>query len=291
VTRIKWLAALVFSIAATQAVADEWRDVDPENLVLMDVSYGRIAIELTPKFAPNHVDRFRKLVRSKFYESSTFYRVIDGFVAQGGIGEGEDKKLAEWPALTREFERPTGSDVIFTGLASPDLFSTETGFVDGAPAARDEKEGKVWLVHCYGAVAMARDDDPDTGATELYGVIGHAPRRLDRNLSVFGKVLEGMEFLQKLNRGDPEVESGVIQDASKRDPIIRTQIASDLPESERPQYQVMRTDSDVFAKRVEERRRPTTPFLLRKPPPYLDVCNVAVPVRHKPTDDDAKAVE
>jgi peptidylprolyl isomerase len=149
----------------------------------------------------------------------------------------------------------------------------------------------VWLVHCYGAVAMARDDAPDTGATEFYVVIGHAPRRLDRNLSVFGKVLEGMEYLQKLNRGNPEVESGVIQDASRRDRIVKTQIASDMPEGERPRYQVMRTDSEVFAKRVEERRRPPTPFLIRKPPPYLDVCNVSVPVRHKPDKEDAKAVE
>jgi peptidylprolyl isomerase len=273
---------LLVIAAATDASADEWRDVDPENLVLIDVSYGRIAIELTPKFAPKHVERFRSLVRSKFYESSTFYRVIDGFVAQGGIGEGEDKKLAEWPALAREFERPMDDDVTFTGLATPDLFSTETGFVDGNPAARDEKEGKVWLVHCYGAVAMARDDDPDTGATEFYVVIGHSPRRLDRNLSVFGKVLEGMEFLQKLKRGDPEVESGVIQDAAKRDPILKTQIAADMPKKDRPHYQVMRTDSAAFAKRIEERRHVTSPFFFRKPPPMLDVCNVAVPVRHAP---------
>jgi peptidylprolyl isomerase len=279
------LGSLVLAFAllgSMGARADEWRDVDPENLVLIDVSYGRIAIELTPKFAPKTVDRFRALVRAKFYDTSTFYRVIDGFVAQGGIGEGDDKKLAEWPPLMREFERVMDDDVTFTGLATPDFYATETGFVDGLPAARDEKENKVWLVHCYGAVAIARDDAPDTGATEFYVVIGHSPRRLDRNLTVFGKVLEGMEYLQKLNRGNPEVESGVIQDPAKRDPIVKAQIAADMPKSERPRYQVMRTDSDAFAKRVEERRHPASPFFFRKPPPMLDVCNVSVPVRHAP---------
>lgn len=275
-------ALLIGGVAA--AGADEWREVDPENLVIMDVPYGRIAFELTPEFAPVHVERFKALVRGGFYEGEKFYRVIDNFVAQGGIGEGEDKKLAEWPALKREFERPIARGTNFLSLKSKDIYGVDTGFIDGHPAGRDTREGKEWLIHCYGALAMARDDDPDTGATEFYVVIGQAPRRLDRNLTVFGKVLEGMQFLQKLNRGDPEVESGVIQDPAKRDPILRTQIAADMPRAERPRYQVMRTDSEAFSKRIEERRNVTSPFFFRKPPPQLDVCNVNVPVRHAPED-------
>src|SRR5262249_12789024 len=161
------------------------------------------------------------------------YRVIDGFVAQGGIGEGDDKKLPEWPALKAEFERPIENDVVFTPLASPDLFADEVGHVDGFPVGRDWKEGRMWLLHCPGAVAMACDTNPDTGGTEFYIPIGHAPRRLDRNLTVFGRVIDGMQFVQKLNRGDPKVESGVIQDVSKRDPIVRAQMAADMPRSER----------------------------------------------------------
>lgn len=277
--------ALALIAGNTVLAADaEWRDVDPENLVIMDVPYGRIAFELTPEFAPVHVERFKALVRGGFYEGEKFYRVIDNFVAQGGIGEGEDKKLDQWPALKREFERPIARGSTFFSLKSKDIYGVDTGFIDGHPAGRDAREGKEWLIHCYGALAMARDDNPDTGATEFYVVIGQAPRRLDRNLTVFGKVLEGMEFLQKLNRGDPEVESGVIQDPAKRDPILRTQIAADMPNGERPRYQVMRTDSPAFSKRVEERRHPESPFFFRKPPPVLDVCNVSVPVRHAPED-------
>src|SRR5262245_9803963 len=206
------LFALAVLAATPAARAEEFRNVDPENLVVMDLSYGRIYIELAPDFAPEHAKRFRALVRAKFYDGKSFYRVIDGFVAQGGIGEGDDKKVPEWPALKAEFERPINNDVTFTPLGSPDLFADEVGHVDGFPVGRDWKEGRMWPLHCPGAVAMARDNDPDTGGTEFYIPIGQAPRRLDRNLTVFGRVLDGMQYVQKLNRGDPKVENGVIQD-------------------------------------------------------------------------------
>jgi peptidylprolyl isomerase len=86
---------LIASAASAFAAEEEWREVEPENLVVMDVSYGRILIELAPAYAPKHVERFRTLVRAKFYDGQSFYRVIDGFVAQGGIGEGDDKKTPE----------------------------------------------------------------------------------------------------------------------------------------------------------------------------------------------------
>ncbi|MEQ1866309.1 MAG: peptidylprolyl isomerase, partial [Micropepsaceae bacterium] len=113
-------AAGLALVACLTARAEEWRTVDPENLVVMDVAYGRILIELAPAFAPNHAERFRALVRAKFYDGKSFYRVIDGFVAQGGIGEGDDKKTPEWPPLKAEFDRAIGDDVAFTTLGSPD---------------------------------------------------------------------------------------------------------------------------------------------------------------------------
>jgi len=274
------LLALQTMIGTARADQD-WRDVEPDNVMLIDVGYGRIAIELFPEFAPQHVKRMRALARSHFYDGQSFYRVIDGFVAQGGIGEGDDKKLKQWPALKHEFDRDVG-DLEFTPLNSPDLYAPEVGHSNGFPAARDAKDGKMWLVHCPGTVAMARDNDPDTGGTEFYVVIGQAPRRLDRNLTVFGRVLEGMEYLQKLNRGDPAVESGVIQDQAKRDAILKVQIASDLPRSERPRFQVMRTDGPGFTIKKEERRNAVSPFWLHQPPKVLEICSIAVPTRRTP---------
>lgn len=285
------MRSIAFAVAAllatTAASADEWRDVDPENLVVMDVTYGRILIELAPQFSPNHAARFRELVRAKFYDGKTFYRVIDGFVAQGGEGEdeeeGKDKdapaKPPVWPALKAEFDSELSERVRFEPLGSPDLFAEEVGHVDGFPAGRDFKDGRMWILHCPGTLAMARDTNPDTGSTEFYVPIGHGPRRLDRNLSAFGRVLEGMQFLQKLNRGDPKVENGVIQDASKRDPILRVQLAADMPKSERPRMQVMDTTSKEFADYKNQRRNPSPDFYKRQAP-NLDICAFNAPVQH-----------
>lgn len=273
-------------LAPLNANADEWREVEPENLVVMDLSYGRVLIELAPQFAPKHAERFRALVRAKFYDGQSFYRVIDGFVAQGGVGEGDDKKFPEWPPLKAEFDAPIG-DVIFTPLGSPDLFAREVGHVDGFPVGRDWDEGRMWVLHCPGAVAMARDTDPDTGGTEFYVPIGQAPRRLDRNLTAFGRVLEGMQYLQKLNRGDPKVDSGVIKDASKRDPIVRAQMAADMAPGERPRVQVMDTGSNEFSDFKAQRRNPAPDFYKRVAP-NLDICAFNAPIQH-PGDPKAES--
>jgi peptidylprolyl isomerase len=285
VGRLRWLVALVAlqSMVGLARADQDWRDVEPDNLMLIDVKYGQIAIELFPEFAPLHVKRMRALARARFYDGLSFYRVIDGFVAQGGFGEGDDKKLKEWPPIKHEFDQDD-TDMEFTSLHSPDLYAPEVGHTNGFPSARDAKEGKLWLVHCPGTVAIARDDNPDSGGTEFYVVIGQAPRRLDRNLTVFGRVIEGMQYLQKLNRGDPAVESGVIQDASQRDAILKVQIASDIPREDRPRFQVMRTDGPGFTIKKEERRNAVSAFWLHQPPKVLEICSVAIPSRRTPEE-------
>lgn len=283
------LAAIALSIGVLTATAqaDEWRDVDPENLVVMDTNYGRVLIELAPEFAPKHVERFRALVRAKFYDNKSFYRVIDGFVAQGGVGEGDDKKFPEWPALTAEFDQKITGATPFKPLGSPDLFAKEVGHIDGFPVGRDWDDGRVWILHCPGTLAMARDTDPNTGGTEFYIPIGHAPRRLDRNLTAFGRVLEGMQHIQKLNRGDPKVDSGVIKDEAKRDPILRVRMAADIDRSDRPSIQVMDTTSKEFEDFKAQRRNPAPDFYKRVAK-NLDICAFNAPVQ-RPGDKAAAA--
>ena len=288
-------AFVAFSGAGTAAgstasgSAGNWRDVDPANLALIDTRYGRIAVELAPDFAPAHAARVRALARAHFYDGLAFYRVIDGFVAQGGIGEGtaaakdhpkEAKALAKWPPLKAEFDRPIADIAApFTPLGSPDLFAPEAGHVNGFPAGRDVKAGREWLIHCPGTLAFARDNGADTATTEFYIVIGEAPRRLDRNLSAFGRVIAGMQYLQKLERGDPAVDAGIIQDVAKREIILKFRIAADLPKDEQPHYQVMRTGTDAFAKWKSARIDPAPGFYVRTPPRVLDVCLAPVPAR------------
>lgn len=266
--------------------SSEWRDVEPDNLVLIDVKYGQIAIELAPVFAPNHVARLRKLIRARFYDGLSFYRVVDGFVAQGGIDVSVDSSkssspevLKKWPRLKAEFDQPIDKSVIFTTLGNVDLFAPEVGHIQGFPAGRDTKEGRMWPLHCPGTFAFARAETPDTANTEFYVVIGQRPARLERNLSAFGHVIDGMQFLQKLQRGDPNVEMGVIKEASKRDAIIRIRLASDVPAKERPKFQVMRTDSETFEKLKDSKRKMDSAFFVRKPVPILDPCGLAVPAK------------
>lgn len=277
-------------IAGTASAADSpalWRNVDPDNLVLIDTKYGETAVELAPQFAPHHVARLKALIRAHFYDGRHFYRVIEGFVAQGGIGEGtaatggakgNDARNSKWPALQEEFDRPD-KGLKFTPLGNPDLFAPQVGYVDGFPVGRDPKRGRAWILHCPGTFAFARDNDANTATTEFYIVIGEAPRRLDDQLTAFGRVISGMDFIQKLNRGDPDVDQGVIQDKSKQDEIVRMRIAADIPAARRPSFRVMRTDNEDFAAYVEKKRHPPAAFYHRPVPHNLDICNVPAPER------------
>jgi peptidylprolyl isomerase len=190
--------------------------------------------------------------------------------------------LKDWPPLKAEFDATLPKSDVFTPLGSPDLFAPEAGFVSGYPVGHDPKDGKSWIIQCPGVFAFARDNDENTATTEFYIVIGQAPRRLDRNLTAFGRVISGMQLVQKLNRGDGDVDAGVIGDAAKRDPIIRMTLASGLPEKDRPHYQVLRTDSPTFAGTLEQRRHPPPQFYHRPPSPNLDICGVPLPVRSRP---------
>ena len=283
-----WAAAASAADAPAGPPPEAWRDVAPQNLVLIETRYGTVAVELAPQFAPGHVERMRKLLHAHFYDGRNFYRVIDGFVAQGGADQDTSATadapvnpqiLKDWPQLKAEFDHPLGPDITFTPLGNPDSFAPEVGHVNGFPAGRDMAAKRTWILHCPGTFAFARDNEEDTATTEFYIVIGQAPRRLDRQLTAFGRVIDGMQYVQKLNRGDPDVDSGVIGDVAKRDPIIHMTLASDLPAKDQPHYQVLKTDSAAFAGMKEKKRHPAPEFYHRPVPANLDICTVSPPVR------------
>ena len=266
-----------------------WRKVPAKDLLLIQTRYGQVAVELLPAFAPLHVARVRALTRAHFYDGLSFYRVIDGFVAQGGIGEGtaatkdhpkSARLLSRWPPLKAEFDAPIATiHAPFVTTGSPDLYAPEVGWVKGFPVGRDHKAGREWILNCPGTFAFARNNAPNSATTEFYIVIGEAPRRLDRNLSAFGRVIAGMKYLQKLHRGDPNVDHGVIADRAKRDPIVWMRMASQLPVSLRPRYEVLRDTSKAFARWKAARINPAPQFYVHQPRPILDVCLSPVPAR------------
>ena len=280
------LAALALG-TAVPAVADtpdfsgipDWRVADPEDLLLIEVEDGTIVVELSDTFAPEHAARMRQAARDGFYDGLSFYRVIDGFVAQGGRGEEADSiELPQYPALAGEFTVPA-DDVTFTPMIDPDLYAATVGHVDGFPAAMSEDRSTVWPIHCPGTVAMARDNDPDSGDVEFYIVIGQGPRHLDRIMTVFGRVIDGMEHVQALRRGDPAVNSGVIADPDARDTILSMRVAADLPAGERPVYEIMRSDGQAFHEAKDARRNRTHPFFFQRPVPVIEACHMPAPAR------------
>ena len=282
------IAAMSLSLPAGAQSDDsaDWRPVDPENLLLIEVEDGQIAIELADQFAPHHAQRMRQAARDAFFDGRSFYRVIDGFVAQGGRGEDEDAQdLPQYPALDGEFV-VASETVAFTPMQDADLYAARVGHVDGFQAAQNEDASETWMIHCPGSVAMARGNEPDSGDVEFYIVLGHAPRHLDRIMSVFGRVIDGMEHVQALRRGDPAVNSGVIADPDARDNILSVRVAADLPESERPQFEVMRSDSEAFQERKNERRNRTHEFFFETPPAVIEACHVPGPVRRVETGED-----
>jgi peptidylprolyl isomerase len=267
------IGSAVMAPAAALAADDLiWRAVDPENLVLMDLPDGRVAIELNPRFAPRTVRQFRTLVRDRFYDGLPFYRVIDGFVAQGGDGS-DLGEFSEVPLLAAEFETELDEEAPWVTVQKNDLFAEETGFIDGFAVARDARSRTAWLTHCPGTVAMARNEGPDTSRTDFYIVIGQAPRYLDRNMNVFGRVVAGMDVVQRIRRGRP-ADNGVIRDDAASTRIRRMTIAADLPEPERPTVLVIDTEDASFRALLDGRRDRREKFFHHKPPRVLDVCQV-----------------
>ena len=268
--------SVVASAAQSAPAESHWREVDPDDLVLIETVHGTTALELNISFAPKHAKRFRQMVRAGAYDGEYFYRVIDGFVAQAGL-QDEDK-ISEWPPLDNENDRSLSLEP-FTPLGNDDLFAQKVGHTGtGFAMARDTELAREWLLHCPGAVAMARDNDPDSGGTEFYVALD-AQRYLDRNLTVFARVIDGMQYLQKLERGDRAIASGVIQAPNTGDEMISVRLGSDIAEADRPTYLVMRTRSDAFEAAKTARRVRTADFFYRTPPAILDICDFDVPVR------------
>lgn len=251
-----------------------WRQVAPENLVFIGMREGEIVLELNPAFAPETVARYREKVRDGFFRGMSFYRVIEGFVAQAG--PGADIPLDEDDLLPAEFQLSRGEDLPWVSVQRNDLFAPETGFIDGFPAARDDRH--VWLIHCPGAVAVARGNEPDSGARDFYIVIGQAPRYLDRNLTVFARVIDGMEVVQRIQRG-PTENNGIIDNDLARSRISRMRLADQLEPDERRDFYVMDTNSRGFRDMMEERRDRRHEFFVNEPPKVLDVCQVPVATR------------
>ena len=279
-----WLAAAAAPPASpsspgeivASAPAAAWRSIAPENLLVMDLAGGaRVVLELAPGFAPVHVANIRALVRAGWFDGGFIERVQDNYVVQWAGADGHRPLpagvVAHPPA---EYDRPLAGLAI-RPLPSRDAYAEQVGYSGGWPVASDGH--MAWLVHCYGMVGVGRDMPPDTGSgSELYAVIGQAPRHLDRNIALFGRVAGGIEAMAALPRGTGDL--GFYTDARQRTTIARVRIASDIPASDRPRYEAMRSDAPAFAAYLDARANRSDAFFVR-PAGGVDLCNAPVPVR------------
>jgi len=263
------------------APASAWIPIPADDLLVLELkSGGRVVIQLAPDFAPVHVANIRALARSGYWNGATIYRVQDNYVAQWGLNESDKP----WPAGVTakppaEYTRALkGLKVRPLGFADP--YAPAAGFVGGWPVAYSAKGGWANLAHCYASVGVGRDLSPDTGTGgELYAVIGHAPRHLDRNIAVVGRVIEGIGELSSLPRGTEAL--GFYKDKAQNVPITSIGLMSERPAADRLVYQYMDTGSASFARYLRVRANRKDDFYIR-PAGGVDLCNVNVPVRRKP---------
>jgi peptidylprolyl isomerase len=262
------------------AAASEWREISPENTLYMELPGGRVIIELNAAYAPVNAAAVRALVREGYFDGSLVVRVQDNYVVQWARSENDERaKSMSTKTLKPEFVRAMDPKLPFTRLAYPDTFAPEVGFSEGFPVARDRKLGQTWLVHCYGSVGVGRDNAADSGnGSELYAVIGQSPRHLDRNITLVGRVVQGIDRLAMMPRGTGAM--GFYESPSESVPIRAVRVAADMPAHERVDLEALRTDSKTFALLVAARANRREPWF-KVPAGRVDVCNVPLPVRRK----------
>jgi peptidylprolyl isomerase len=266
-------------IAATQP--SDWRALDPDNTLLMELPAGQVLIELAPRFAPRHVANIRTLIREGYFDGLAILRSQDNYVVQWGDPDAEAPAKAR-PLGSASRKLPAEFSVPLKGLPLqrlPDVdgWAPVTGFVDGMPVAADPRSGRAWLAHCYGMVGAGRDNPADSSnGSELYAVSGQSPRGLDLNITLVGRVLQGMQWLGALPRGTAEM--GFYAQPEQRTTIRRVRLLADLPEAERPQLEMLRTDSAAWTRLLDSRRFRREEWFVHSPG-HIGLCNASVPLR------------
>ncbi|WP_295632507.1 peptidylprolyl isomerase [Novosphingobium sp.] len=296
------------------APAGDWTPIAAADLLVMTLAPDakgaarRVVIQLMPPpLSQGWVGNIRKLAAAHWWDGLSVNRVQDNYVAQWGDANAEEKAkaraLPSGLAVVPESEYYGFSpmEVFYTirtlktpsAVRTKDAYAPVSSFVRGWPVGINDGgyrfRGKVprrvvadpppapaiWPVHCYGMVGVGRDLSPNTGSgAELYTVIGHAPRHLDRNIALVGRVIEGIEHLSSLPRGTEAL--GFYNTAAERTPIVSIRLGVEV--ADLPRYEYLSTESGSFAKYADARANRRDAFFIR-PAGGADICNIPVPVR------------
>jgi|TARA_B100001063_G_C16619784_1_gene480103 peptidyl-prolyl cis-trans isomerase B (cyclophilin B) len=176
--KIIYIFIFFFSLLSTNASANN-------IIMILKLTYGEVEIELYPNKAPNHVKRFTELANSGKYDGVVFHRVIEGFMAQTGDVKFGNSNSPDY-------------NISMAGTGGSDLPNLKAEFTD--------------IAHTRGILSAARSADPDSANSQFFICLDSAPH-LDRQYSAFGKVIKGMEFIDKIKKGDPN--SGSVPNPDK----------------------------------------------------------------------------
>lgn len=238
--------------------AADWRTVEPENLLVIDTSKGRVLVELEPRVAPNHVVRVRTLADQGFYDGLKFHRVIGGFMAQTGDPLGTGLGSSDLPDIALEAAFRRGRDTAF--LPVPNSGGTALRGLVGAVPVTTQPDAQMMItadmrveaqtLFCPGVAGMARSSDPNSANSQFFLMMGENAA-LNGGYTVFGAILIGREVVQSLKRGSDAADGAVTDNA---DIIVRARTAAAMPASERPTVRVMDTRGPGFAALIESTR-------------------------------------
>lgn len=275
-----------FGELLAQSTPGDWREPDSENTLYLTLPNGTVVIELAERFAPKHVANIKQLVNEHYYDGLAIVRSQDNYVVQWAdpaAGTTQEKPLQKAKRnLAGEFSVPYDETLPFTALEDSDGYAPQVGFSQGFAVGRDPVVKQAWLTHCYGAVGVSRDNADNSGdGTSLYVVTGHAPRHLDRNITVVGKVIWGMEWLSTLPRGDGPL--GFYTEPAQNVGITQVRMAKQVPQADQIPLQILRTDTALFKQTTQSLRNRGGDWYKRGAG-YIELCNVYVPARRKAMD-------
>lgn len=236
-------------LSATTAHAADWRTLDPENTLVIDTTKGRIVVEMRPDFAPKAVERIKLLARERTYDGLQFHRVIPNFVDQTGNPNNKDGGTSTHPDLPPEFLFRLPKDAVIVRNTSDGI----EGFVGATPfggpsdleAARDPaRPRRAWGAYCPGVAGMGRQAAETTANSEIFFMRDSA-RRLDRDYTVWGRVVVGLDVVRAITPGEPPPNP---------DLMTKVRVAADMPEADRPKVEVMDERGAAFRAIVEAAR-------------------------------------